>query len=104
MSGHSQVDGTAVMSISFHSCEGEGAWKGTSRNDFIPFTVFFYHGLKCPLTRRKFQEKSFEDLIQVVSRIKTVYQGDNLASVQNPVERIEKEGRNPAANGLRDKV
>lgn len=65
---------------------------------------FFYHGLKCPLTRRKFQEKSFEDLIQVVSRIKTVYQGDNLASVQNPVERIEKEGRNPAANGLRDKV
>lgn len=28
MSGHSQVDGTAVMSISFHSCEGKGRWKG----------------------------------------------------------------------------
>ena len=52
MSGHSQADGIAVISISFHSCDGEKRWEGTSRNNFIPFTVFYYC-LKCPLTIRK---------------------------------------------------
>lgn len=93
----SQVDGIAVMSISSGCCEGEKRWGGASRNNFIPFTVF-YDCPKCPLPIRKRGQnhRASGEALWVFdsggkqNKNSLEHQGNHLASVQNTVKMREK--------------